>query len=133
MTSNGTISDRQGTCRAEVFYDGSCPLCRREIAVYRNRLGDEAVDWVDVSKAGGRVIAPDLDRDTALRRFHVRDTSGTLLSGAAAFVELWRQTPGFRWLARLARLPGMTPLLEIAYRGFLVLRPAVQRLFARWA
>ena len=62
-----------------------------------------------------------------MARFHVRREDGQLLSGAAAFVALWLAMPGWRWLGRVARLPGVTPLLELAYRGFLRVRPSIQR------
>jgi predicted DCC family thiol-disulfide oxidoreductase YuxK len=57
----------------------------------------------------------------------VRLSDGRLLSGAAAFVELWLTMPGWRWLGRIGRLPGVTPLLELSYRGFLQLRPQLQK------
>ena len=111
-----------------VYFDGACPLCTAEIAVYRRRSEDVA--FVDVSDPATGLPA-DLPRALALSRFHVREPDGELLSGAAAFAALWRRTPGFRWLGRLAALPGLSLLFEGAYRGFLVIRPAIQRLVRR--
>ena len=54
-----------------------------------------------------------------------------MLSGAAAFVALWLLFPGWRWLGRFGSLPGMRAVLEVAYRGFLRVRPRVQRLVKR--
>ncbi|MEM7074918.1 MAG: DUF393 domain-containing protein [Pseudomonadota bacterium] len=109
-----------------VYYDGACPLCSAEIAHYARRDEAGAVHFEDISREDadpGR----GLSRADALARFHARRADGTLLSGAAAFAELWRLTPGWRWLGRLARLPGLTPLMDMAYRGFLTLRPRVVR------
>jgi len=63
-----------------------------------------------------------------MTRFHVQKESGELLSGAAAFVALWQAMPGWRWLGRLGALPGMTAVLEVFYKGFLRIRPRIQRL-----
>mgnify|MGYP000446977673 CR=1 FL=1 len=37
----------EGSGRPLVFYDGSCPLCRREIAHYRRQDRAGALGWVD--------------------------------------------------------------------------------------
>ena len=112
-----------------VYYDGSCPLCRREIAHYRARQGAGDIDWQDVGASCERMVAPDLARDDAMARFHVRTADGRLESGAAAFATLWAHLPAYRWLGLIAALPVARPLLEIAYRGSLRIRPALQRLF----
>jgi predicted DCC family thiol-disulfide oxidoreductase YuxK len=116
--------------RAAVFYDGACPLCRREVAMYQGKDNAGTFDWVDVSACEAAVVSPGLTADDAKRRFHVRRADGELLSGAAAFAHLWSSTPGWRWLGRFARLPGMLWILERSYRGFLTVRPQMQR-FAR--
>jgi len=105
-----------------VFYDGGCGLCRREVAFYRRLDGAGRIGWTDVA-AGDSGAACPLDRAAALARLHLQRADGSLASGAEAFVEIWRRLPGFRHLARLARLPGALRLLEAGYRGFLKIRP----------
>lgn len=114
-----------------VLYDGACPLCRREIAHVKGlaeRQGDSGLCFVDISVETKVEIRSDTERAALLARFHVQRADGSRLDGAAAFVAMWRRLPGWRWLAKLAGLPGMMPLLELAYRGFLVVRPAIQKI-----
>jgi predicted DCC family thiol-disulfide oxidoreductase YuxK len=111
-----------------VYYDGACPLCRAEIDYYRARLGADRIAFVDVSSADP---GDGLSCAVALARFHVREADGRLLSGAAAFARLWRALPGWRWLGRLVGTRAVLPVAELAYRGFLPLRPRLSRTFGR--
>jgi len=90
-----------------VLYDGACPLCRREIAVYRDLQPlqpGSPVSFADVSSAA--VPLPDgTTRDQLLARFHVQGRDGQLLSGAQAFLTLWAALPGWRWLGVGADVP----------------------------
>jgi predicted DCC family thiol-disulfide oxidoreductase YuxK len=115
-----------------VFYDGSCPLCRAEIAHYSSQKGAETLCFVDVSKPDAPL--PDgLSPEQAMARFHVGTNNGEIVSGARAFVSVWRALPRWRWAARLASAPGVTPMLELGYRLFLPVRPLLSRLAARLA
>lgn len=110
-----------------VFYDGACPLCRREIGFFRRVETGNKVDWHDVSTHPGYVVVDGLTKSEALARFHVRTGDGELLAGAAAFVALWSRHPQ---LGRFAKTVSNRPslyLLERVYRGFLVVRPLLQR------
>lgn len=113
-----------------IYYDGSCPLCRREIALYCRLRGAERLHWQDVS--AGQPLGADLSCEAAMRRFHVRDAQGRLFSGGAAFARLWRALPGWHVAGWLFAWPPMSWLLELAYRAFLPLRPRLQRLLRRW-
>lgn len=111
----------------EVYFDGSCPLCRREIAVYQNIKPDQPIHWVDVSNPDSP-IPPGRSTEQLMARFHTRTAEGVLLSGAEAFVHVWAQLPGWRVLALLAKIPGVLFLMEKAYNCFLPVRPAIQAL-----
>lgn len=104
-----------------VYYDASCPLCRREIALYEGRA-DAA--FIDVSDPAN--VPEDLSPEDAMARFHVRER-GQLKSGAAAFAALWRVTRGFQLVGRIASLPVIRPMMEGLYRAFLLIRPFIQR------
>jgi predicted DCC family thiol-disulfide oxidoreductase YuxK len=116
-----------------VLYDGACPLCRREIGVYRGLAplrADAPVCFADVSDAAvvlPSALPPGTTREQLLARFHVRGRGGELLSGAQAFLALWAALPGWRWLALFGRLPGAAWLMERGYLLFLRGRPALQR------
>ncbi len=113
-----------------VLYDGACPLCRREIGVYRGLQPNSPVCFADVSDAAVP-LAAGTTREQLLARFHVRSRDGELLSGAEAFLALWAALPGWRWLALAGRLPGAAWAMERTYRVFLRWRPALQRLASR--
>jgi predicted DCC family thiol-disulfide oxidoreductase YuxK len=113
-----------------VYFDGSCPMCRREIVLYQGLPSREAIAWVDVSRPVD--CGDGLTCATAMRRFHVRDEHGRLLSGAAAFSRLWRCFAGWRWLGWATAVPPLSWLAEAAYRLFLPLRPRLQAWFRRF-
>lgn len=138
MVNAGPDTIPDGTAdagRPAVFFDGSCPLCAAEIATYRKCRGADDVDWVDVAEdtTGGERerLAPGLTRHDAMRRFHMRRADGKIVSGGAAFAELWSALPALAWAGRIGRLPGIALLLEGAYRLFLPVRPVLQKML-RW-
>ena len=97
--------------------------------------GEEPDLCLRLRRAGGKIwrLGAEMTlHDAAMRRFHVREASGRLLSGGAAFARLWRALPGWRLLGWLMAWPPMSWALELAYRAFLPLRPRLQRLVRRW-
>jgi predicted DCC family thiol-disulfide oxidoreductase YuxK len=117
------IDDMSTPPACTVYFDGDCPVCRTEIAHYRRQSGAEAIAWVDASRCDEAALGPGVDRATVLRRFHVREADGSLASGAAGFVAIWRRLPAFAWLARLASFRPVLAVLESGYRLFLRVRP----------
>jgi predicted DCC family thiol-disulfide oxidoreductase YuxK len=111
----------------EVWFDGDCPLCRREIAVLRRLDRRGAITFTDA--ADGQGVCP-IDREALLARFHARE-DGVMLSGAAAFAAMWRAIPVLRPLGLAARNAIVLRGLERLYVAFLRVRPALTRRLRR--
>ena len=81
-----------------VWYDGDCPLCRREISLMRRLDRRGAIDFVDAATGTGGCP---IDRRDLLARFHALE-DGKMLSGAEAFAAMWRAIPvaAPAWTAR---------------------------------
>ena len=119
--------------RPKVFFDGGCPLCSREIGFYRRRRGAGNIDWVDISRAPDGEIAPGLERDRALARFHLLLPDGRLVSGGVAFAHLWAALPGFRPMGKALLTRPLSGVIDAAYDLFLKIRPRLQKLVSRRA
>lgn len=96
-----------------VLYNDTCPVCRREVDVYRSGAAAQglpiAFDGLDRAGDWG------LTADAAARQFHVRQ-GDVVLAGMPAFRALWSEMPGWRWLARVTGWPVMRGLCDLVYR-----------------
>ena len=110
-----------------VWHDGSCPLCRREIAFMRRLDRRGKIDFVDVMRSPAASCP--IDRAKMLARFHASE-NGQLLTGAAAFAAMWRAIPLLRPLGLAACSPWLLAKLERLYLLFLRFRPYLHRVFA---
>lgn len=99
-----------------VFFDGGCPMCRREIDHYRRIDQDGSLLWVDITREPLRVRSYGLTVEQAMQRFHVLDGLGRWQTGVEAFLELWSHLRYYRWLASLLRALRLARTLEVIYR-----------------
>ena len=100
-----------------LFWDGACPLCRREIAYYKWLDAERRVDWVDISDSVQAERLPQgVAVEAALAKIHGVDRAGALLVGVPAFLAVWDVLPYWRVLPPLLRrLPLALPLVDSAY------------------
>ena len=107
-----------------VWFDGGCPLCRREISLMRRLDRGRAIRFTDLTD---EATACPLPKGDLLAQLHASE-DGRMLSGAAAFAAMWRAIPLLRPLGLLARRRWVLALLERAYAAFLRVRPRLQGL-----
>ena len=101
----------------EVYYDGACPLCMREIRMLRGRDRRQRIRFVDIAAAGFDAEAIGLSWGVLMDRIHGRLPDGTVVEGVEVFRRLYTAI-GFGPLVALTRLPGLRWLLDIGYRVF---------------
>jgi predicted DCC family thiol-disulfide oxidoreductase YuxK len=104
--------------KLQTFYDGGCPLCSKEIAHYRKIDRAGRIDWIDITAADAELAAAGLDLATAMRRLHVREPDGGVVSGVPAFLAIWRRLPRWHLLAAAVTALRLTGPLEWAYVRF---------------
>ena len=100
----------------EVFFDGECPLCRREIDMIRRLDTRRRVALVDISARGFEPPAP-LTQADLMAKIHGRRADGTLVEGVEVFREIYTSV-GFGAVVALTRLPPLSWALDAGYRWF---------------
>ncbi|HVX10444.1 MAG TPA: DUF393 domain-containing protein [Pirellulales bacterium] len=101
----------------EVFFDGGCPLCAREIKLLRGRDHDGKIKFTDIDAAGFQPADVGKTREELMARMHGRLPDGSLVSGVETFRRLYRAL-GFRRLVWLSRLPAISQSIELVYAAF---------------
>lgn len=101
----------------EVFFDGQCPLCTREVDMVKRFDRRGALRFVDIA-------APDFDPasvgrtyDDLMARIHGRDEGGELVTGVEVFRRMYAAI-GLGPLVALTRVPPISTIAEAGYRWF---------------
>jgi predicted DCC family thiol-disulfide oxidoreductase YuxK len=101
----------------EIFFDGECPLCMREVRVLQRLDRKQRVRFTDIAAAGFEPGAFGLDMATLMARIHGRLPDGTFLEGVEVFRRVY-EAVGLGALAKISRWPGISALVEAAYEIF---------------
>lgn len=101
----------------EVFFDGACPLCRREIAFIRKRDKCGRILLTDIAAAGFDPRDLGISLEALNAEIHGRLPDGTWLTGVEVFRRLY-QAIGFGALVWATRLSGIASLLDWGYTRF---------------
>ncbi len=103
--------------RFEVFFDGECPLCRREIAFIARRDRRQRVTCTNIADPAFDASAYGLTHEDFMAQIRGRVPGGPLITGVEVFRQLYTAV-GFGWLVSVTRLPGLRWLLDRGYRWF---------------
>lgn len=105
----------------KVYYNSACPVCNAGIKDQRQRMehcGIKDIEWIDIHSNPDAVSEVNSSLEQVRERLYFKDVNGELHIGADAFIYLWLQTPGQRWMGKLFQLPIIKPLLHFIYNRF---------------
>ena len=114
-STSPTTSDQDKV--VEVFFDGDCPLCCREIAMLRRWDRQERIQFTDITDAGFQCSSVGVDFETLMAEIHGRDAEGNLIRGVEVFRQLY-EAVGFGPLVAVSRWPLISGCLNVGYRIF---------------
>ncbi|MGE0786352.1 MAG: thiol-disulfide oxidoreductase DCC family protein [Sandaracinaceae bacterium] len=103
--------------RFEVFFDGECPLCRREIDVLRRLDRRGRIRFTDIAADGFDAEAIGRTEGELMAQIHGRTADGRWVVGVDVFRQLYAAV-GFGPLVALTRLPIVRGILDLAYGAF---------------
>ncbi len=101
----------------EMFYDGGCPLCLREIRMVRYWDRQSKIRFTDIDSPSFHAEAVGKSYQELMAQMHGRLPDGTWVQGVEVFRRLYAAV-GFVGLAAFSRLPLVSQVLNLGYTVF---------------
>ena len=101
----------------EVFYDGDCPLCIREINMLRRLDKKNKIKFTDIAGPDFAEQRGTVAWQALMDRIHGKLPDGTMIVGVEVFRRLYTAV-GFGWIVAVTRWPGVSHLLDWGYKVF---------------
>ena len=101
----------------EVFFDGGCPLCLREVSMLRRWDNKGKIRFIDIDDPTFQAEEVGKSYEELMAKMHARLPDGTWLVGVEVFRKLY-EAVGFRYLTALSRLPVISQFLDVGYWVF---------------
>jgi predicted DCC family thiol-disulfide oxidoreductase YuxK len=113
----GSLEANRALWDVEVFFDGDCPLCRREIAMLQRFDRKRRIRFTDIAAKDFNPTDYGISRQQLMAEIHARLPDETWIMGVEVFRRLYGAI-GLSWLIPFTRLPGISCGLELGYRLF---------------
>ena len=97
----------------KVYFNNSCNICKAEINLYKKQ-GIQDIEWVDITNNKIAELETQKNKKTLLRRLHVKN-GNNIISGAEAFLLVWKKIPKYRFLYKFFKTPVIFNLFSFFY------------------
>ena len=97
----------------KVYFNNSCKICKAEIDLYKKEKISK-IDWIDITNNQNAKIETKKNDKELLRRLHVKK-NGEIISGARAFLLVWKNIPKYKFLYSIFKLPIIFQIFSLCY------------------
>ena len=122
------------TVKLTIFFDGGCPLCKREVDFLRSKNKKEHLRFIDINSSDFSLdLKYEITYKQAMERIHALKSDGSVIKDIKVFQEAYNLI-GLGWIYAPTKLPIIDKLVELIY-GFwakyrlkLTFRPSIEKL-----
>jgi len=101
-----------------IFYDGGCPLCKKEISHYMGLDRESSIVWVDITQQDATLQNHGISLQQAMAELHAVTDAGVVVKGVDAFLLIWQNLRFYCLLAKLVICLRLNKPLNMVYSRF---------------
>ena len=104
------------TTKLTIFFDGECPLCKREVDFLQSRNKKKFLEFVDINSLDSNLeLNYGITYKQAMERIHALKNDGSFIKDVEVFQEAY-QLIGLGWIYAPTKLPIIDNLIQFIYK-----------------
>ena len=122
------------TAKLTIFFDGGCPLCKREVDFLQSRNQKGYLSFIDINTSDFYLdLRYGITYKQAMERIHALKSDGSVIKDIKVFQEAYTLI-GLGWIYAPTKLPIVDKFIEFIYgiwakyRLKLTFRPSIEKL-----
>ena len=122
------------TAKLTIFFDGGCPLCKREIDFLQSRNKKGYLSFIDINTSDFYIdLKYGITYKQAMERIHALKSDGSVIKDIRVFQEAY-DLIGLGWIYAPTKIPIFDKSIEFIYRIWakyrlkLTFRPSIEKL-----
>ena len=124
------------TPKLTIFFDGGCPLCKREVDFLQSKNEKGALRFIDINTSNfSSDLKYGITYKQAMDRIHAMKSDGSVIKDIKVFQEAYSLI-GLGWIYSPTKLPILDKFIEFIYghwakyRLKITFRPSIEKLCA---
>ncbi|MGH1460722.1 MAG: thiol-disulfide oxidoreductase DCC family protein [Neptuniibacter sp.] len=108
----------KNTTKPIVFYDGGCPLCKKEISHYMGLDRESSIVWIDITEQYTTLKSHGISLQQAMAELHAVTDAAVVVKGVDSFLLIWENLRFYRLLAKVVVCLRLNKPLNFIYNRF---------------